>query len=231
MKDWAVKQEPAFVLIVLAGVIAALSAANIGTLILEYGFGYDYAKGMVPLFRLNAEANLPTVFSFFLILTSSALCWLISRACARQHPVRSFAWAALSVIALFLAIDEGFTIHELLDTYPQWTEGLFEARGVLHGPWVVVYGAGVLVFILVFLPFFFSLPTKYKLIFSACVIIYVSGAIGLEMVGAAELDATGLETLYYEVVNSIEEMMEMSAVALAIYGLLRYLREEADEHG
>ena len=31
-------------------------------------------------------------------------------------------------------VDEGAQIHELLDRNPQWTAGLFEARGALDGP-------------------------------------------------------------------------------------------------
>ena len=125
--------------------------------------------------------------------------------------------------ALFVAVDEGAQIHELLDRNPQWTAGLFEARGALDGPWVVVYGALALGFCVGLTRFFLHLPPRYKLLFSLGAGPFVGASIGLEMLGAQVSTSAG-KSLLYEGVNAVEEVIEMAAVTLINASLLSYLQ-------
>ncbi len=225
MGEFSLTLRPARVLFFLVCCIGVLALLNAITLVSEYKYGYDHAKGLVPMFRLNAERNIPTFFSTCLLLTTSALCFTVGKGLTGTDAFLARYWHALSVIALYLAADEASHIHEMLDDNKElWTAGLFSPTGVLDGPWVVVYGILVIAFCAIFARFFFRLGWKYKFIFGLAGGIFVSGAIGLEMIGAAEYSAYG-DTLLHEVINSTEEVMEMTGVSLAIFGLLTYMRD------
>ncbi len=209
----------------LFGAMAVFSVLNIVTIILEFGFGYDWAKGFVPSFRLNREANPPTVFSAFLLFSVAYLFAAIAKEKRSTNAVFAKRWTFLAGIALFMVLDEAFAIHELLNEYSGWTNGLFNPTGYLVGPWVVIYGAIVLVFIALFLPLFFKLPLRYRLLFGGAGVMFVSGAIGLEMIAAQEW-THHQESFSFVVLNSFEEMMEMSAIIIVIYGALKYMQDE-----
>lgn len=225
MAEFRIEIAPYKIAGALLVIIAGLAFMNVITLVVEYGYGHDFAKGFVPMFRLNAERNIPTFFSASLILSTSIMCFVVSRAQKPVDTVLSRYWRILSFIALFLAFDEAAHIHEIADDNKEWTTGLFEPTGVLDGPWVVLYGAFLVVFVAYFLRFYLKLATRFRVIFGAAGGIFVAGAIGFEMIGAAEYSVLG-ETLKYEIINSIEECMEMIGVTLALFGLTTYLREE-----
>ena len=54
--------------------------------------------------------------------------------------------------------------------------------------------------------------------------LYVSGALGMEMVGGNYRDMVGEVDLNYGLITSFEETLEMAGIILFIYGLLDYLR-------
>ena len=211
--------------LVFAGVIGVLSIANAASLVAEYGYGKDHLKGLVQLFRLNAEGNIPTFYSALTLFIGAILCVAIARTHQLSKSHRPLWWYGAATVLLFLCFDEAGQIHELLDTHRGWTEGLFEPTGALIGPWVVVYGAGAAALGIAFLPFFLSLPKRTQLLLGFSSAMFITGAIGFEMAGAAEWTLKG-DSLKFEVINSIEEMMEMTAVAIAILSLLDYMKTQ-----
>ena len=210
-------------LAVTAPIIVLLSGLGALALYSTFFLGHGSVYGLVPLFLLNAEENIPTLFSSANLAFCSLL--LLVAGAGARHSGRPFAtaWIVLGLAALYVAIDESVQIHELLDRHTQWTEGLFEAQGPLQGPWVVVYGAIALAFALGFARFFLHLPGRYRLLLSAGAVLFVGASIGLEMVGADMLSRSG-KTLGYELVNWAEEVLEMSAVMLVNASLLSYLQ-------
>jgi hypothetical protein len=60
-------------------------------------------------------------------------------------------------------------------------------------------------------------------LFVASGVLYVGGALMLEMAGGVAMDRVGRGTLPVVVLYTLEELAEMSAVVLFIYALLDYL--------
>ena len=194
---------------------------NALTLMLEFGYGRDFAMGFVPMFRLNFEANLPTFFSTLLLVAASLSCFAIGRATLPTDKASGLRWLTLAAIAFILSADEAAQIHELFDKNAGWAEPFFEPTGMLLEPWVVAYGFLALAVSLLFAPFILKLQPRLRNMLILAGALYVGAAIGFEMIGAVERGGSG-ETLRYETINSIEEMLEMTAVIIAIYALLRF---------
>lgn len=210
-------------LIVTVPLVIILSALGALALYSTFVLRHGSVHGLVPMFLLNAEGNIPTFFSSANLMFSSIVLFVAGGSAKQSGRPFAIAWIALGLVAMFLAVDEGVQIHELLDRNREWTKGFFKASGFLAGPWVVVYGTLVLGFLVGFARFFLHLPPKYKLLFSFGAAMFVGASIGLEMIGAQVWTASG-KSLSFEIVNWIEEVFEMSAVTLINASLLSYVQ-------
>lgn len=73
--------DPKKSLIVLSLIIGLLALTNTIALIAEFGFDL-WVFGLVPMFKLTCEGNIPTLFSSTIWLITSLLLFLIS---LKQH--------------------------------------------------------------------------------------------------------------------------------------------------
>jgi hypothetical protein len=221
-----IKIPPRIFLIASLGIIACLSIMNFlgmyGTFVLGKLGGY----GLIDMFTLNAEANVPTYFSTALLLAAAVLLALVAKSSKMRNSDHFRHWSVLSGLCLFLSLDEFAQIHELLDEHRGWSEGLFDASGALVGPWVVLYGGLALLVLSLFARFFWQLPKKYKLIFGIAAAMFLTAAIGIEMFGATVWESEGA-SWRFELINSIEEIFEMTSITILITGLLMYLEEHS----
>ena len=71
--------------------------------------------------------------------------------------------------------------------------------------------------------FLLSLPRKTATIFVASGLTFISGAIGLEMLGGMLAESQGIENLAYLSTSFFEELLEMLGIIGFIYGLLQYI--------
>ncbi len=128
--------EPKKAATYLGAIIAFLIAAYIAGFISRYFLGHDYVFGLVPLFDLDVEGNIPSLFSSVSILLCSGLLYIIGTAHMKDGNKESYYWMGLAAIFLFLALDEGATIHERL-IGPM--KGIMEDTGYPYLTWVVPY--------------------------------------------------------------------------------------------
>jgi hypothetical protein len=68
-------------------------------------------------------------------------------------------------------------------------------------------------------PFLLQLPRRTALIFLVAGVVYISGVIGIEILGQP-MDA---DTLEYNLLTLVEEGLEMFGVILFLYGLLDHV--------
>jgi hypothetical protein len=218
--------EPRRYLVVTLAIVAILTGLNFLGLYGTFGLGKEGGFGLIDMFKLNAEGNVPTYFSTLLLLTSALLFALVGGITVSKREPFAYRWCLLGLIFLFLSLDEFAQIHELLDEHRRWTDGVFEPSGALIGPWVVAYGALVLAVGVSYLTFYWNLPRRFQIIFGVAAAMYVGAAIGIEMIGAT-VWVVERASLKFEIINSIEEVLEMTAIALLNYGLLSYLKERS----
>lgn len=204
--------------------ILFLLCANIFGIVSRYYFGHGSIHGLIPLFDFDTEKNIPTLYSSFALICSSALLSFI--AVTRKKLQRSYIpWFGLSLIFLFLSIDEVSTIHEQFSIPAQ---NLFNASGFFFFAWVIPYGIALIFFLISYSRFLLELPRNIMVLFIVSGAIFVSGAIGLEMFGARQAELTGTNDFIYACLYTCEEFLEMSGIALFNYALLTYIASQFD---
>ncbi|WP_419600273.1 hypothetical protein [Thiolapillus sp.] len=129
------------------------------------------------------------------------------------------------MIFVFLSIDETASLHEsLIDPL----RNTVHASGVLYYSWVIPYGFALLLFVVLYLRFLLDLPRTIMLLFIASGAIFVSGALGFEMLGGWYADRYGEVSVAYAMLYTCEETLEMTGISLFIYSLLKYIAQRFD---
>jgi hypothetical protein len=199
-----------------------LLGANLLGIFSKLYLGHDQLYGLIPLFDFNTEKNIPTLYSAIALLTAGALlAFVASNYKRRKAPY--MLWVGLSVIFIFLSVDEQASIHE---STGRVIKQVSTTSGALFYAWVIPYGIGLLVFFMIYARFTFRLPNPTRNLFLASGFIYVSGAMGLEMLGGIQFQISGTRNLIYALLYTCEEFLEMFAVALFIYAILKHIVSE-----
>ena len=74
-----------------------------------------------------------------------------------------------------------------------------------------------------YLGFLFRLPVDTRVRFIIAAVLFLGGAIGVEVISAKEADLYGTSTVTYSVLYTIEELLEMLGVIAFIRALLIYI--------
>lgn len=210
---------------VMAFLLVIVSTA--GQLI-SYITGDDRLYGFVSLFNVDAEHNIPTFFTVFLLLSAALLLSVITILERNRRASHVLHWAILSFGFLFMAVDELVSIHERLIKPIRKLLGDGNL-GVFYFAWVILGIALILFLAWFFLRFWLRLPAKTRLTFFMAAVIYIGGSIGFEMIGGHYAELHGLEDLTYKMIATTEESLEMAGVILFIRGLLVYIAENHRE--
>jgi hypothetical protein len=234
----------AVVLITLAGLAARFAL---------YMWGEGALLRPLGLFDVGREDSIPTWFESMQFMLCSVLLAVIAVA-KKQHSERySLHWGVLSIIFLYLSLDEVATIHETiggeLERLLHNSTG-FNASGAISFFWVVPGAAFVFIVLLAYVRFLAYLPRTTRRLFLFAGALFVLGALGLEMLTAQVVSSSGgianwlvsashgivdrdsasaIPTILKGVQTSIEEMFEMLGLTAFIYGLLSYISSHVED--
>ena len=155
---------------------------------------YHYEVAKVPwlirqLFDLDEENNLPTWFSSFLLLNNALVLYLSAQTRAESG---RYHWILLAAGFLILSVDEVAGVHESVNT-------------AIDINWAIPGGILVILIGLAFVPFLLSLPRRVAVLFASSGLLYVSGAIGVELL-SEDMDE---KSLAYGFATAVEEGLEM----------------------
>ena len=194
--------------------------AHLTTQVGIYAFGAD--KNWLEALNMDRELNLPTLFSTLLLFTAARLLMQLSNA-SQQEPAAD--WTLLSRIFVFLAVDEALQIHEIL-IFPGLRHHIHPA---LASTWVIPYGLIALGLLWRFRHFLTTLSAKTSNSFLCAGGVYISGAIGMEMVGsfAVRSGIIRLHSFWYGSITGIEESLEILGLILFLHALMRELARQS----
>jgi hypothetical protein len=207
---------------IILGIISFLISAHLITqLIQRFAPDFPLRDSLAGLFNLDYELNFPSIYSALTLLFCSIILFVITSIKKKKDDSYTAYWRGLSIIFAFLAFDELTSLHEQM-IGP--VKAAVNTSGFLYFAWVIPGGIGVLFFLLIFLRFIINLPKKTRNHFLMAGSIYISGAIGCELVGGYIVDIYRNHTSFpYLFIFTLEEFLEMLGVAVFIYGLLSHM--------
>lgn len=183
---------------------------------------YEVALGFIPLFNLDGEFNLPSLFSVCLIAGNGLLLFLVSRHQAVAKNSRRY-WRVLGFIFFYLAFDEFTGAHERIGgAVYRLAPNLIHASESRY--WILPMGIFLLVFAVYFFGFYLSLPKREKINFAFAGAVYILGAMGIEYLGDLYIGRFSRPDVYYAYLSCFEELFEMTGMALFLRALLGYLQ-------
>lgn len=169
-------------------------------------------------FDLNNENNLPTWFSTVILAFAAFASFYTWRVTSlRVDPLRYY-WLALSIIFVYISMDENLAIHELS---MEPLRERFNVGGLLYWAWVIPGAIIVVLLGAAFLPFLFRLPKTTRNLLIASGVLFVGGALFLEMLSGYFFDKHGAGIIT-DLLSTFEEMGEMLGTTLFIYATGTY---------
>ena len=210
--------KPRRILNYLVAIILSLVVIHIVGQSYKYIFNEGIENRLIQLFDLDNEFCIPSLYSSCALLLCSILLAIIAKDKKKKQDRYYRHWKYLALIFLYLAVDEGIKIHER-SIKP--VRNALDLDGFFYYAWIVPAIVLFSLFCLIYLKFVRSLPKKTRLLFILCAVTFVSGAIGVEMIGGKITDLQGQDNLIYMLAATIEEFLEMVAIAAYIYSSVR----------
>lgn len=225
-KDSLLRLDAKKIAVYLSGIALVVIFASVSMDILEVLDGPQQFSGFRVKFDLDQEANVPTYYSSFLLLTTAALLAMIGLVKARNGDAWSRQWNFLALGFFLLSLDETAAMHErLIRIFRDW----FNPTGLFYFGWVLAAIPLLVILGVAYYRFFLSLPqaTRRRLLLAVCV--FLAGAIGMEMLGGWFEQTYGAQHPAENVLTTIEESLELFGVILFIHALLAYMAENIKE--
>lgn len=199
-----------------------LLAGHLLGLLAREAWDVDPQLGLVRQFDLNAEGNLAAWFSSFLLICSAGLCLVVAQVRDLRRLPLARRWAAMGAFFLLMAVDETSQLHDMA-TGPL-RHGLGLDFGVLYFAWLIpaLLVLGVAAFF--FAPVVTSLSGTIRPQLVLAAFVYLTGAVGFEMIGGSAV-AEGRQALGYLLVMTCEETLEIAGGLLFVAALLNQVRE------
>jgi hypothetical protein len=222
----ALAVRPGFLVAFLGSTAVALAALSlIGQY--EYFMAIPAEDGFLyRIFGLDGERPTPTTFSALLLLGNAMLLLGIAIGEARRDGHHPRLWFLLSLVFVYLAIDEAVRIHETALDF------LIPVLGIefLHF-WVIPASAIMLVLLGVYWRFLCDLPPGTRRLVLLSAAIYLGGALGMETVGGLYAERFGKDNFEYQLMVDVEELAEMLGMVVFAGALLAYWRDLINETG
>ena len=220
---WLEQLSPRSLLLAMLFIISVLVVMGLGVKLGGVVAGLDVRPGVVALFDLNHEGNVPVWFSSTGLAVASLLAFL----CRIVAPEGRWRWHWLGIALLLIAasLDETASFHERLGRFIRRT---FDTTGVAHFGWVLPAIAMVIFLLGAYLRFLIAQPKVIRSRMIIAAVLYVGGAVGMEMVSGwfltSGIEEQALETTTYVILATIEETLEMCGIAVGITAILMRLQ-------
>jgi hypothetical protein len=184
-------------------------------------------RGLRWFFDVDREDNLPTFYAVFLLSSCGVLLGCLTWIKQQYRDRFTWQWGMLAVIFMGLAWDEATELHETLVVINREHNYLgalgIPSGGIFHFAWVFVGLLFVLGLAIVYFPLWRSLPSKQKKMMLLSAGVYLTGVLGMEMVGGMIASLFGQDSVLYVVGTHVEELLEMLGMNLFGYSLLQYI--------
>jgi len=209
-----------FIIKALAFTVFFLTAISLICAYGHYLLQTKYSGFLNQMFNLDLEKNIPTWYSTCALLFAFQLLTLIALGKTKVRDKYYRHWIILALFFLYMSVDEFVSIHERA-TAP--LVSLLGTSGFFWDAWVLIWGPLTLVFGFCYLRFLLHLSRQIRGRFVAGGLIFVGGAIGVEMIAANYAWFHGMDNMTYKLLEHAEEFLEMIGIVIFISGLLLFI--------
>lgn len=215
--------RPSTLVRVLGALAIFLIVASIAGQLMKYFGGHPNVYGLVRLFYVEEERNIPTFFSGLLLMFAALLLALVTILGRKQGDPDVLKWMILTFGFVSMTFDEFMSYHEKLimpirRLLPDVTGGIFFFSWVIPAIVVIVFLG------LFFLRFLLRLPARTRRAFLIAATLYLGGAIGGELMEGRYRALNGdVEDFNFSMLATVEESLEMAGVIVLIHALLRFI--------
>jgi len=150
------------VVVIVFLTLASAAGSFLGQVSIDNYFLVEMRESFVRLFDPNGEANIIAWYSASTLLLCSFLLGIIALVKKMNYGDYTRHWGILSLIFLYLSVDEAALIHEMA---VKPLRDLFDLGGFFYYGWIIPAGVAVLVVGLAYLKFLFHLPSKTRWLF------------------------------------------------------------------
>lgn len=170
---------------------------------------------------LDSEMCLNAWFSASMMLLSACLLYLTSRLARHQGHGDVWHWRILAIVFIALSLDEETSVHEI---FLEPIRNTLNVSGLLYYAWVVPALVMVPAFAAFYIGFLRRLAKPYGLWIFLSGAVFVTGALGFEMLGGWAYVNYGPDSLQVTVLFVIEESLETFGMASFVIAMMSYLR-------
>jgi len=195
------------------------------SLVFKYCHHYITTQAIVTfdfLFNLDEEHNIPAFYSFLQLFIAGVLLLIVGSHAAGIKNKDARYWRLIAVIMFYIAVDELESIHERVGLF---VHSYFHTSGALYFAWVIpaILLLGLLG--LVLLNFLRRLPAPSRKRFLFAGIVYLTGALGGDLLGGLYISHHGDGLGWpYVLEYHIEETLEMIGIAYFINAVLLHIK-------
>jgi hypothetical protein len=222
--------RPSAIAQILAAIAALLVIASTAGHLTRYFTHHGRIFGLIDLFSLDGERNIPTLYSTFLLLFAALLLGFIAVIKAKERCRHTSKWVVLTVGFVCMAIDEAWSFHERLGP-PVRAWLAWKSFGFLYFAWIIPALVLVLGLGAYFLRFLSHLPRRTRFAFLMAAVLFLSGTVGIESLEGHHVELYGRDNLTYIAMFTLEESLEMAGIIFYIYALLQYISEHYRDIG
>jgi hypothetical protein len=208
----------------LAAIAVLLATISLAGQISKYVFGHDVVFGMVKLFDVDREANVPTWFSAALLGFAAMLLALIAATVRPRAGNETRYWSGLTALFVLFSLDEVTSLHERILLSRRLFAGVGRSPDLFLFSWLVAGAVFTAFVVALYGRFVLGLPRRTRRLMMTAAAIYLAGALGAEGVGALWTMRYDHFNLGYNVITTVEELLEMLGSVLFIHALLVHLR-------
>ncbi|MBI3288580.1 MAG: hypothetical protein HYZ74_03575 [Elusimicrobia bacterium] len=207
-------------LLAVAALLTAISAAN-WICAMAWNIRVPGLVGEGCVTNINNERGLANWFSLLQLAAAALLLWMVAAREARCGSRDALAWRALSAGFALLSLEELAGLHDRVGK-------ALHAHWHLTGWWRFSWVVAALVFLpplgLAFIGLLRRLEPRRRRQFIVAGAIYLSGMLGLEIIGGKIYAAAGdVETPLCVLLFHVEELLEMTGIALFLSALIEHL--------
>ncbi len=211
---------PSYVAMMLFMIIAILTVLSVAEQAVIHLMGRADLEEYLIAFDLDAEGNIPTWYSSFQLLAAAMLLFVVGMITRQRGERFAGHWRALGWILVALSIDETAQLHEHLGHLHE----IWHTHGILYFAWVIPGLLAVLITGALFLRFAAHLPAATRNRFIAATFVYFGGALGVEALSGWRAETMGYNNMTHSLIATVEEVMELSGIAMVIVALLRHMQ-------